>query len=99
MEHHLAHTSPDELVELIEALSLNTSWSIENKRVLLQEWFEPYMEKGYYKYFKYVAPRLLRIIQALDKMEHYNTDTLFKFINQYSLLVHRKLDILHSFIQ
>jgi hypothetical protein len=57
------------------------------------------MEKGYYKYFKYVAPRLLRIIKALDKMEHYNTDTLYKFINQYSLLVHRKLDILHEFIQ
>lgn len=91
--YELAHTSPEEIVDLIEALSLNTSWPAQNKKIIMQEWFEEYVNNNWRKYFQYFPVRLLPIIKALDRMEYYSTDTLFRCINAYSGLIHYKLDV------
>lgn len=94
--HKMQYVRPDEVAEILEALSVNTSVDRSHHNSFIAGYLEPYMIKHWKFQFRYFLKRQLTLVKSLDRLEYYHTGLFYMCIEAYCKLKEYKLQRFHD---
>ena len=96
LDHEKEHIMFGEVIEIMEALSVNTSVSRSSHHALIAGHLEPYINQKFKSKYKYRFEELLTLIKSLDRLEYYHTDLLYRCIQSYCKLEIYRIERFHD---